>query len=423
MYVGTHEITGAHHDGHDGKALFFRGSRIWAKTCFITQTLDGVTSDAPNTVTWGDGLVVSFTPESGKVLLPSTVRVTMGGVDVTDTAYKLATNTVEIPAVTGDVTITAGAVSVDSAYKPLLYVATREVIAGNMITLPYKANSNTKLVMDVSIEEKSNSVLYSGKGSIASSSASSPNYAFAVRTEKTSKWWLIHGATGSGNVGLTVGKMMCGQRTTFVNNKGVVSYKNQSGDVYNRTYNGGEWSLNSNLNIMANGHNSYISDGKLYNVEISEPTDDDANILLDYIPIMRLSDGKVGIYDLVNGDAIVNNNYIAPYNTLASGLTNCSASLLSGTDTGTTTRAAIGSTWSIKLTPTAASNATFNSNGASMSLKIGGVDVTNAANPGGTPYVAYDSTTDTYTITIENVPQENIELAATAYSEGSVISN
>lgn len=67
MYVGSDLITGAHHDDHNGKALFFRGSRIWAKTYSVSQTLDGVTSDAPSSVAWGDGLVVSFTPESGQL--------------------------------------------------------------------------------------------------------------------------------------------------------------------------------------------------------------------------------------------------------------------------------------------------------------------------------------------------------------------
>ena len=114
MYVGTHLITGAHHDGHDGKALFFRGSRIWAKTCFITQTLDGVASDAPNSVAWGDGLVVTFTPGQGMALLPSTVRVTMGGTDVTSTAFDFGTRKITLASVTGDVAIEAIGAEVDA---------------------------------------------------------------------------------------------------------------------------------------------------------------------------------------------------------------------------------------------------------------------------------------------------------------------
>ena len=119
MYVGTHETTGAHHDGNDGKALFFCGSRIWAKACTITQTLDGVTSDAPNSVAWGDGMVVTLAADSGTQM--ASVVVTMGGDDITSTAYDSATNTISIASVTDDVTIMAAAAIIfeDAAVKTI----------------------------------------------------------------------------------------------------------------------------------------------------------------------------------------------------------------------------------------------------------------------------------------------------------------
>lgn len=412
--------------GDDIIAKVYKGDTLRYNSAHsITYILDGIVTPSQTKVKHNAPLTLSFTTETGKKLLPSTVRVTMGGVDVTSTAYKLATNTVEIPAVTGDVTITAGAASVDSAYKPLLYVATRAAAVGNMITLPYKANSNTKLVMDVDLALRAYTALYNAKRSIAAPTSSNPNYVFFVRVHNTTVWKLVHGTTYQDTTTGTSGRMMMGQRVVFTNDKGIVSYKNQAGNNYTRTYSGGTWSINSDVGIMAlnntdsTANGAYSCDGKLYRVEISEPTEGDGNILLDYIPIMRLSDGKVGIYDLVNGNAVVNNNYIAPYNTLASGLTNCSASLLSGTGTGTTARAVIGSTWSIEIAPS--TDATFNHSDASISLFINGVDVTNLTNDdtAHTPYVQYDSAADTYTITIVNVPQEEIALTAVAYAESN----
>lgn len=370
-------------------------------------------------------LSLSFVPDTGLALLPSTVKVYMGDNVITDTAFRLATNTIEILSVTGDIVIEAAAIEVDSAYKPLLYVATRAAAVGNMITLPYKANSNTKLVMDVDLALMAYTALYNAKGSTAAPTSTNPNYVFCVRVHNTTVWRLVHGTTYQDTTTTPEGRMMMGQRVVFTNDKGLVSYKNQAGNNYTRTYNGGTWSINSDMGIMAlnntasTANGAYSCDGKIYRVEISEPTDDDANILLDYIPIMRLSDGKVGIYDLINDESIINDNYIAPYIQVTNTLANCSIARLSLPESGASTRAVIGSTWSVKLTPN--TNTTFNSNDAVISLIIGGVDVTNLTNDDTeqTPYVQYDSAADTYTITIVNVPQEEIALTAVAYSESN----
>lgn len=418
-------VSGMKINNKDVLYLKRNGVTYYTKHFKVTTNLTGVSLATYNTPEYKQPLSLSFVPDTGLQLLPSTVKVYMGGNDITDTAYKLATNIVEIPAVTGDVTITAGAASVDSAYKPLLYVATRAAAVGNMITLPYKANSNTKLVMDVDLALRAYSTLYNVKGSISAPTSSNPNYVFCVRVHNTTVWRLVHGTTYQDTTTTPEGRMMMGQRVVFTNNKGLVTYKNQAGNNYTMRYNGGTWSINNDMGIMAlNNTASTVSgawscDGKLYRVEISEPTTEDANILLDYIPIMRLSDGKVGIYDLINNESIINDNYIAPYIQVTNTLTNCSIARLSSPESGASARAVIGSTWSVKLTPN--TNATFNSSDAVVSLIIGGVDITNLTNDdtAHTPYVQYDSAADTYTITIVNVPQEEIALTAVAYSESN----
>ena len=92
MHLGSKEV----YQVRQGEAL------VYAKHLTITQTLDGVTSDAPANVLWGESLVVTLTASE-----QITVTITMGGTDITSTAYDSATNTITIASVTGNVAITA----------------------------------------------------------------------------------------------------------------------------------------------------------------------------------------------------------------------------------------------------------------------------------------------------------------------------
>ncbi len=72
----------------------------------ITQNLTNVVSDnAASSIISGSGLTVNLTPENNAVL--GAVTVTMGGTDITSTAY--SAGKVSISSVTGDVVITATA--------------------------------------------------------------------------------------------------------------------------------------------------------------------------------------------------------------------------------------------------------------------------------------------------------------------------
>lgn len=74
----------------------------------VTQNLTHVTSDfAGTTVDDGEALSVTLTADSGYTI--GTPTVSMGGVDVTSTAWDSGTGKVEIASVTGDVIITASA--------------------------------------------------------------------------------------------------------------------------------------------------------------------------------------------------------------------------------------------------------------------------------------------------------------------------
>lgn len=77
-------------------------------TYTVTQNLTKVTSTFSGTsVNAGDSLKIILTPESGHTI--QTPTVTMGGTDITETAWKSADGTAMIASVTGDVIITAAA--------------------------------------------------------------------------------------------------------------------------------------------------------------------------------------------------------------------------------------------------------------------------------------------------------------------------
>lgn len=73
----------------------------------ITCNFENVTSNAPSSVEPGDSLSVVLTGVNGNKVQENSVIVTMGGNDITSTAYNHATKTVSIASVTGNVSITA----------------------------------------------------------------------------------------------------------------------------------------------------------------------------------------------------------------------------------------------------------------------------------------------------------------------------
>ncbi len=78
----------------------------WYQT--ITKNLTGCTiSNSASQVDYGEAYTATITPESGKTI--TSVVVTMGGVDITSTAYSAGSGAISIEKVTGAVTITAAA--------------------------------------------------------------------------------------------------------------------------------------------------------------------------------------------------------------------------------------------------------------------------------------------------------------------------
>jgi len=124
------------HPWDDEYELTMQSSGIFNVESFSVSTeLEGVTSNAPGTVVSGYTLSVELTADTGTQIVASTVHVTMGGVDITSTVYNSTYNTVTIPSVTGNVSITAKAVIVfeDSAVKEIcLYYWGNHTVANEL---------------------------------------------------------------------------------------------------------------------------------------------------------------------------------------------------------------------------------------------------------------------------------------------------
>ena len=77
---------------------------------YVAYSMNNVSSsNTASIVNDGDSYTTTLSANSGYTL--SSVTVTMGGIDITDSVYSADTGTVSIPAVTGDVVITAAAVA------------------------------------------------------------------------------------------------------------------------------------------------------------------------------------------------------------------------------------------------------------------------------------------------------------------------
>ena len=392
----------------------------------LTTTLENLTLNW-DTLKKGQSFTASFVGEDNNVLLPSTVNVTMGGIDITDTAFRLLTNTIEIQSVTGNIVIAATAAVVDMNYQPLLCIFTREKGSGsnipsNGIILPYKPSSNTKLELDVFLGSNTYSMLYNaaGRNPNTASSDSYPQFYFWTRFTNTNSYRVSWGNRTNGNNYINNRIIQTQKRINVICDRGTFAYENYLGSI--QSFESGStltsWNVNNNLCIFAENRSSsgktasYNCFGGLYRCKVSNynPTTENYDLILDCIPVKRRSDGKLGIYDLVSGTAIINDEntmpsdrYMGPNILTTASLTNCTRTLLSAAETGTTTRAVIGSTWSVKLTPS--SDYTF-AGGVSPQVKIGNVDVTSQ--------VVTNNGDGTYTITIVDIPQEPIEITAEA---------
>lgn len=114
--MGGSDITAAAYDSSAGTVtipevtgdIVITASAIANARAVTYDLTNAASSNTASFVNDGDSYTTILSANSGYAL--SSVTVTMGGIDITDSVYSAGTGTVSIPAVTGDVVITAAAV-------------------------------------------------------------------------------------------------------------------------------------------------------------------------------------------------------------------------------------------------------------------------------------------------------------------------
>lgn len=110
IYAAKNKVIDARFGDKQVLGMYLGDAKVYELPAYAVEcTFTNVTSDAPASVYDGDTLSVTLTVASGYKMQESSVVVTMGGVDITSTAYNSSNKTITISNVTGDVSITATA--------------------------------------------------------------------------------------------------------------------------------------------------------------------------------------------------------------------------------------------------------------------------------------------------------------------------
>ena len=284
-YLGTKEV----------KRIYLGETLLYSDMVRITYTLDGVTCNGASQVDGGASFSATLSGTTGKQVDPLSVVVMMGTTDITDTAYDWTTNSISIASVTDTVTITAVGITMDSAYIPLPYIELIDSSAKLPLYTNYYANDSTQMEIDVNFPDSSGGFLWGVKGKSASSgsTAADPQYC-CVPTSGSNKVMRFY------RNGKNVTNSDVWSRTHLSVVGDVVTYPNINGGTSTLAANAtGTFTCANVLSIFGfstSANNTYTKgDSILYRWKVKE-----SNVLIhEWVPCKRVSDGCVGIYDIV----------------------------------------------------------------------------------------------------------------------------
>lgn len=396
--------------GHELYAINYGSQPVYRKTIAINvDNVHGYESFEHN-AQYCEPLTIALIPLDGHQALPWNTKVTMDGEDVTSAVFDVATNSISITEVTGDISIEAEAVEMSDAYKPLEYIRNTSMTYNGTkyryFNTGFKPTDKTHVEADFMIIGRTTQGLLFGL----------PDYTgtqpfFTVQTSQTS-------SNGAGF--FLVGNDGSTSRTYDLNKRYVVTLDVNGSDLI---YNGVKTSLSANStlatpwassnNLQINGvqNTANVYRGNIYK-HYRYTIKDDGTLVRDYVPAKRLSDDFTGFYDVVNQTFLTQKttsnteraDCIPPYVDVTSRYTNCAAAILTPLLTsGTMAMAVIGSTWSIKLSP---DNSCSFEHAPTPTVTIDGVDVSSD--------VVTNNGDGTYTITITDVPNKPISIKAVA---------
>lgn len=389
------------------KRVYLGNAIVYQYDLDVSATLVGCSATLPSKVYYGEPLVAALVPDTGYQQLPWNTKVTMGGEDITSTAYDAATNSINITEVTGDVSIEAEAVEMSSDYEPTKFGYKYSQSTSGRFDLGYKATNNTELILD----------LYTTRDS-ASLIVGYTNCSVGARpTDNNILWWNYN---NSSNSGITVGgkgfnyaaaakipsvrfKGYIGQSIFKYEVNGRVTYQTDIGEIP-------EYTAANNIVLFnrTNANNGSFQ-GYVYRIIHKES----GVVVNEYVPVKIKSSGQLGFYDIVTqtlAKSMSISYWMPGFANTTRHYTNCAATLLSAATTGFATNPVIGSTWSIKITPS--SGYTF-TGGTTPQVEIDGVDVTSTT--------VTDNGDGTYTVTIVNVPDKPIEITAACVADPNAV--
>lgn len=343
----------------------------------------------------------SLTGDTGKAVLPDSVRVTMGGEDITEDAYNYENNTIQIANVTGEIGIVANGVTAYSGYTPIAHIACVTCGSHPGINLGFKATEKTKIQTDFKVTGGTREYMLT---EYHVSRTAAHYCSLWVYSSKTVMGW-----GGTNSAGFTPA-IPTSKRVSVTIDKGALAYTWEGeSDTYTQNFSvsGQTFTSAQNLCIFGN-RNTSASGGSRGFIYRYRHWEDDV-LAHDYIPARNESTGGVGLLNLETGTfglSIESGNiWLGPYVSSTQTLSNCAASLVSASNTGTATLAVLGASWSVKFTPS--SGYTFNDANAVFSITVNEVDKTS-------DYATYDSATDTWTVAMVAHWNDSISITGTA---------
>lgn len=317
IYKGSNKTSHVYYRGTEYTSIYLGGLAIFSPTYGITCNLENVTSNAPVSVNSGSPLSVVLVPDTGYQQLPWNTKVTMGGEDITSTAYDAATNSINITEVTGDVSIEAEAVEMSDAYEPVEYITSPYPgNSGSVLNLGYAPNNKTKVVFDVNLKDDTtrNATLLWCANNPNSTAPANRFYAWIKITATTGAlaWGPNRKAASS------ILKLKCGSREKFTCDRGVFTLVRSTGATIESDASSDDvWQETANLRLFgAYGQTNYYGSGTVYGIKISEiETIDNVNVETpkkNYVPAKRLSDGVAGLYSIVGQSFVGAPSYLLP---------------------------------------------------------------------------------------------------------------
>lgn len=357
-------------------------------------------------IQYGQPYNIQLTPKNGYQALPWSTKVLMAGVDITDNSYDKSTGIISISSVSGDIVIEAEAVEMSAEYEPMEYIFKYSNHQNGILKTDFVATHLTEIILDMEMTKTSSCIIIGHDGFTTTGTGSTtPDFHWRARTSANGYYGSIkYNATSISGTSIMTPPLA---RMIATFGRGIMSYKN---DTVNWSKSIGSGEFETSLPLWFFGSDNTNSSGGYYGSIYSIVHKEDDVVKHRFIPVRRLVSGSVGFYDTINDEYTIfpSTHWIAPNIVTTRNYTNCAATLLSAATTGTAARAVIGSTWSIKITPS--SGYTF-TGGTTPQLLIDGVDVTDR--------VVSDNGDGTYNVTIANVENKPIEINAVAVFDGT----